>query len=500
MRDGQCDFVIIAPGHGLAVLEVKGYDHVRVDEIGRWFTRSGTSTQWSQLTDREPPPEQATRNLHEIAKLLNAHLGTTQLPTRYAWLVVYPEGTLQSAPLTYDPSTSVFQHQCGDLPTAIRHALSVRGGKDLGQALDGVLAERMADILKNRTYRVVAAAGNDSQRIEELTRQQFAALQGVFRHPKVAVTGPAGSGKTLLAIWRLTSLVEDGKRAVYLCYNNSLAEYLRHSHPDLAKAIWTADKYFTDIAGVVGTHGEEYFAEQLPGRVLDEAAAWPEDKKLDGLIIDEGQDFGEYRILAAQELLREDGCFLYCGDSKQDLYDRKTRQAVGAEIVFSLIHNCRNTTKINDAANRVTPEQVPSMPGMPEGVAPEIRACNTREAMANAAWTTAAHWLTEGLHVVIMSPYVFDNSCMSLAPSGAGRKLVFTQEQARLPNCILFTTVKGFKGLEADAVVLCDVGPRFVDSGDGNELYVACTRGRSRLAVLCTDQRVADRVRTGGGP
>lgn len=496
VRDGQSDFVILAPGHGLVVLEVKGYGHVRIDDGGQWFTKAGNQSHWRPLNDREPPPEQATRNMHEIVKMLNTHLGTTHLPTRYAWIVVYPNGHLDIAPSTYDPSTAVFRSQCGDLPSAIRHAIAVRGNNSLGANLDKALADRMAGILKNQSFRVVATSEDDGQRIDELTRQQFAALQGIFRYPKVAVTGPAGSGKTVLALWRLTSLREEGKNAVYLCYNRPLADYLRHAYPDLQDSIWTVDKYFTDIAGTEGV-GDYYFSTELPGLVLDTVAGWSVGKKLDALIIDEGQDFGEYRILAAQEILKEDGCFLYCGDSKQDLYDRKTRNAVGAEVVFSLIHNCRNTTEINSAANRITAEQVPSMPGMPQGVPPEIRACGGGEPMAKAAWTVASKWLAEGLSVVILSPYVIENSCMVTMPAAFGKTLAYSLDESREPSRVLFSTVKKYKGLEADAVVIVDVGPSFVNFAEGNELYVACTRGKSRLAVMCTSQQVADRVRQG---
>jgi superfamily I DNA/RNA helicase len=82
-------------------------------------------------------------------------------------------------------------------------------------------------------------------------------------------------------------------------------------------------------------------------------------------------------------------------------------------------------------------------------------------------------------------------------PSAFGKTLAMTLAESRLPNRVLFSTVKKFKGLEADAVVIVDVGPGFLDVGDGNELYVACTRGKSRLAVMCTSQTVVDRLKKG---
>ncbi|HAG72195.1 MAG TPA: hypothetical protein DCL66_08340, partial [Gammaproteobacteria bacterium] len=37
VRDGQADFVVLAPELGLAVVEVKGSKLVRVDENGIWY-------------------------------------------------------------------------------------------------------------------------------------------------------------------------------------------------------------------------------------------------------------------------------------------------------------------------------------------------------------------------------------------------------------------------------------------------------------------------------
>ena len=69
--------------------------------------------------------------------------------------------------------------------------------------------------------------GTTAHQVENLTEQQFAALKGVFELRDVGVIGPAGSGKTLLAIWRLQAALDEGKSAIYVCFNKALAQFFK---------------------------------------------------------------------------------------------------------------------------------------------------------------------------------------------------------------------------------------------------------------------------------
>lgn len=115
------------------------------------------------------------------------------------------------------------------------------------------MAGRVAAILSNASFRVAPRdapldANDDTVDIDELTRQQFAALRGAFELPRVAIVGPAGSCKTLLALWKLDALLEEGKRALYVCFNKALAEYLRQANPEMSAAITSVDRFFFQLA------------------------------------------------------------------------------------------------------------------------------------------------------------------------------------------------------------------------------------------------------------
>lgn len=107
VRDGQCDFVVLVPGLGMAVLEVKGSRSVRVGEDGTWYrqeTDRRTGQVRAEVPIDEPPPEQACRNMHTLAKAVCDRLPRPRFPGAFAFLVAYPNGQVEGSSSLYDPA------------------------------------------------------------------------------------------------------------------------------------------------------------------------------------------------------------------------------------------------------------------------------------------------------------------------------------------------------------------------------------------------------------
>ncbi len=491
VRDGEADFVVLAPGLGLVVVEVKGSKEFKVDEWGTWH-RLEPSGSWQAL--RQSPPEQAMGNMYMLIELLKEKYRWLEFPGRFAYLVIYPQGETSDLGM-FDESTVATRRHMNQLASRIRNALEKRGGAGSGEQFAESAIEKVIDQLKNRRFHVVKVdtgddVADDKGKIEQLTRQQFATLRGLFDLPKVAVMGPAGSGKTLLAMWRLKALIEEGRKAVYVCYNKNLASSLRHLNPDHAEFIWNIDSLFLRTCPQARVPSDKdrigpFFAEELPGLVVDKV--WSLEK-YDAIVVDEGQDISEFQALALHELVAEDGTWAYFADWHQDLYRRGSGTPIGAEVLFTLHHNCRNTIKINDAANDFAKKSVPSMPGMPEGVAPVVEVTKNQ---ALRAWELAKQWAGEG-SVAILSPYTLDKSAMKGEKSGHGLRLSEDVKELGSKDTVVFSTIKSFKGLEASVVIVVDLekpGEKAVFSEE--DLYVASTRATTRIALISSRAEVA---------
>ncbi len=377
------------------------------------------------------------------------------------------------------------------LGKVIKEALLAKGDERTGRKFNLGLANKAAEALTNQRFRVVAVdteldSIEDEKNVDELTRQQFAALRGAFDLPRVAIIGPAGSGKTLLAFWKLQALLEEGKNAIFVCFNKKLAESLKARNPSVADAIFSVDSLFWGIVkDHVGSYEKDFYSTVLPERVIDTLLR--EDDKYDAIIIDEGQDFGDDRIVALYQLLKEESSqWLYFGDSKQDLYGQCTNETLGAEVTFRLYHNCRNTELVNAATNKVCSGIVKPMPGVPKGELPLISTCKT-EHMAQKAWDLINDLSPDG-GAVILSPYKLDNSCMKASTKAFNLNLTEDISKLNEPGFVYFSTIKSFKGLEAKHVVIIHA-----DKPDSNialtkeDLYVAFTRAVSRLDIITTN-------------
>jgi len=499
VRDGQADFVVLAPELGLAVVEVKGSKSVRVYEDGTWYREdSDRRGKVSQVKLDKPPPEQANGNLHVLAKVVKSELpwsGKGAFPGLHAWLVVYPNGKVEGQFDTYDDSTIVTKSSMHNLGSRIRGVLLAKGTEATGKKFTQDFADRAAQILTNQRFRVLEVdtelvAHEDEDNIDELTRQQFAALRGAFELPRVAIIGPAGSGKTLLAIWKLSALLEEGRKAIFVCFNKALAESLRIKHPNMSSAIVNIDSLFWGIADDhTGSSGKDFYSKILPERVMNALFDLESDNKYDAIIIDEGQDFGEDRIVALYHLLLEDSDnsqWLYFADNKQDLYGQGTDETLGAEVTFRLYHNCRNTERVNAATNQVCSAEVEPMPGVPSGEVPHVSICKA-EFMAQKAWSLVNELSSEG-GAVILSPYKLEKSCMNDHRNGYGLNLTEDISKLGEPGFVCYSTIKSFKGLEARHVVFVHADKPGLNLALAKEdLYVAFTRATARLDIITSN-------------
>ncbi|MBA3839903.1 MAG: ATP-binding domain-containing protein [Thermoleophilaceae bacterium] len=202
----------------------------------------------------------------------------------------------------------------------------------------------------------------------------------------------------------------------------------------------------------------------------------------DALIVDEAQDLHGDWLEALTTTLRdedESSAWLFTDDN-QRVYDaildvpREYRP-------FDLTVNCRNTQAIHREVMKLYEgEVVPEVKGPPGR---EIELHPTDDPGGTVKGVLARLCGQEEIppqDVVVLSSHGLARSEVA---RGGGGSYSFVPEHGKLGKHVHFSSIRGFKGLEAPVVVLCELEDLDEESRD-QQLYVALSRARNHCVVV----------------
>ena len=507
--EGEADFIVLAPKRGLMVIEVKG-SHGYDCKNGQWIRIKPDGTR--EIANN--PFEQATKVKHRLVERISRRVfskGKNELPCTYGHLVMYPNGKVEGQlPCSVEPCLMVAYKDMNRITERLEHGFEQWSGGNVTSGLNPDDMQRIVKFLSDDSQGVpvfAASSDEDDERIEQLTQHQFRSFQGLLRGKRVHVTGPAGSGKTLLARWSAELLAGRGERILLTCYNRVLAEWLRGLHRGGSPL--EIHSFFSLCRSVVMKAGlpfsppndpdkqREYWRSTAPA-LFDEAISklGPDQlERYDGIIVDEGQDFHPDWWVPLMLMLKEPDAGRLCvfsdGD-QQGVYGQGETFPDGL-FPYDLQDNCRNTRKIATYCGNVIGKKLGMMPLLPEGFPPRIMAASEDPRMrAKAAKEAYGHLLEQGFdstRIAILSTMRAGNEQGSLTylptmfglPLKGGSDALADWKEGR---SIWASTIKTFKGLEADCIIVTDC--TLEDSGEGglSELYVGTTRAKHQLVLI----------------
>ena len=503
LKEGETDFVIILPSHGMLILEVKGGE-ISYDEDSRDWSRVLGNGRLKPIQD---PFEQANRNTHYLENTIKrrGYQGANSLPFTYGYAVVFPDCEYKGpTPAGAEPAIIFSASDLPYLDRRITSALNQWSRRDSPRPLS-------TDDVKNITKAISPGFNllpvlfrkleEQEEKLFRLTNEQLNLLNFLDQKQRACIEGVAGSGKTLLAQAQAEKFADAGKTVLFVCYNKTLAAWINDSIADEYKSLITVTHFHGLCAGWIRKAGmsfsppspsylaNEFWQHEAADALMDAIDMVPD--KFDAVIVDEGQDFypNWWMPLEMINSAGDEGAMYIFYDPRQNLYVDQKGSLPALGEPYNLPTNCRNTRSIANKCSEILNVDIPTREEAPLGEKPIVIKLGHGDDVKPRVERYINEWVKDGnlrpSQVAILSPTKKARSSISDLNAARGIKVIEDIDAWREDKGVFFSTVKSFKGLEADAIILIDV-PGEEDSTlfKQADYYVACSRAKHLLVVI----------------
>lgn len=540
------DFVIIDPALGLIFLEVKDWRLSTFRHADPQMvileTDQGEKKERHPLVQVREYACATAEMLSQDPRLQQSGLYKGKLKLAWAYGVVFTNITRQQlrSLATDDAVEAIFPEAltiCQDEMTESTPASAFRRkiSSLFTTSFRPTISPTIRDIVRRHLFPEIAipVKNKDKRFLKGMDIQQEVLARNLGEGHRV-IHGVAGSGKTLILLYRCHYLAETSERPILvLCYNITLANYLRECLIDRGLAQKVHVYHFHGWCGVAAR--QHRLAISPEGPFFDSSFAALENAVESGVItdtgygavlIDEGHDFDRrWLALVARLFDNDERSLLLMYDDAQSLYRRERAlnfslasvgiQAQGRTSILRV--NYRNPQRILDFAyafsrdyfekhhNQEVPLVLPEACG-DEGKVPDLVQCDSAEEEARrvVSWLTQKYALTGRWgDMAVLCPTQFSAQRLInvLDKQGIPKSVSFTsvdkKRYSHRENVVHLLTLQSSKGLEFPFVAVIDAS--FVHKGAEDEsagipaLYVAFTRATRELLVTCYRQNSISR-------
>lgn len=492
--DGECDFVVAHKDLGFITLEVKGGAVNYEPDLEQWTTRD----RWNCTHKIKNPVRQARDSKYQILEKLKQSPHWTPRKIGIYHGVILPQSIKPSKDLGADMPLGIFcfsdrfDHDLGGWiqeiflkgQTSNDHLNPL--GRDGVRALEYVLAQ---------PFHLQLSLGHilneDDQVIEQLTQQQFHILRAIEDIPRAAVSGAAGTGKTVLAIEESIRCAKKGMKTLLTCYNRSLSETLSFrlsKYPDID--VFSFHALCHNIATDAGIPIHEnladsrVFSEIYPEILMTGLDRLP-DRRYQSIIVDEGQDFLPlwWHALDAALDRRESTFLRVFFDSNQQVYGNFSNILSDVQLTpIRLTLNLRNTRHIHTISK-------PFYTGYPiEAIGPDgvpvewievdrIQFLKKKLESKISVMTGQNRISPDEIVILAADEAIVDR----IKENGKIAGLPCHRFDINIKKGVVIETIRKFKGLESPVIIVAVTQELIINP---ELLYVAMTRARTKLVLI----------------
>ncbi len=497
---GEIDFVIICE-LGIACLEIKG-GGVSCNN-GKW---SFTDRYGKENTKTEGPFEQITTAMFSLRQRIQKQFANNYKikNTNFASGVMFPdiefnyEGQSIIPEIIYD-----LKSETNDITQFVKNIFSYWIKQNPKVNKDNLIKLSRSDIdsikeFLRGDFGFIPPLNEYVDTIEKhllkLTEEQYYILDALSQNERLMIEGAAGTGKTLLAIEYAKRQAMAGNRTLLLVYNSNLAKSLKKNENDML----TIEHYHGLISNYIPitSSTNDYFEKELPD-LFYQRLCLGGIAKYDYIIIDEAQDLLKPTfLLCVDELLKggiSEGKWCLFFDCNQNLYNDEISDGFEMLSCYNVVkcklqYNCRNTRPI-----ALTNSLITHLPA----------AKILKEDGDNVEYITYENDKEFALKLSsLIKKYKFNSfnlNDITLLSSVTYLKSIIAESKALEHVCevstpnnpakgnVVFSTIQGFKGLEAKIVIITDID-KIILSQFKKILYTGISRAKVNLYIFCTPE------------
>lgn len=523
---GEADFIVLVPGRGILVIEAKAPSYVEY-EAGDWYL------------DRVPSPHKdPLKQLDGVRRSIRGYLKNADLLhgdepiARLVWFTTLGRHQFENKT---PGDLQFFEWELGWKEDLAKPAWLIEKTLDEYSGwfatVDEVSNDPAAFTSEHAQAITAALVGDFTAKETEAERRQerratetrlLASQQVVLEltdtNDHVYFDGPAGTGKSYLIANTARRFNREGRKTLVACWNVLMAEELQQFVGGLPHVeVTDVNALMLRLAGLPTNPldaGRDWYTRELPELALQTLTDKPYLGDYEAICVDEFQDIAGNPLLldlifALAGTKRPDGTrIVFAGDSRQQIMRRTDEQVnaytIARERIPDLVHvrvrrNCRSAPALLSGVEHVLGQKIgftghrvaKSTPGGLDVV--PVKEGRETAALAGALKSLLQQYSPED--IVILSPFAERRSLvgrfLARGEQSADERWLRKQLQAEgMPGRVRWRSIFKFKGLDADAVIITDLGEEAKDFvvSEGLDwqdlLYVGLTRAKYHCTVL----------------
>lgn len=519
---GEIDFLILIPGGGIFVMEVKGGDVKCIDGVWHYTNKFNVTN-----TSNVGPFNQARDAMFSLHSAIEKEFGRGHKFTKVlsGFLCAFPHISFDKHSVEYEPwqildKDSIQNGTENFFRNLVQQFTQKHRGQRWFSEKDSLPNPNdlnlLCDFLRGdfeRVRTIKERLTEFDKEVKKYTEEQYRILDSIQLNDRSVTQGSAGTGKTMIALESAVRAAAEGKTVFLTCYNRLIGEWMQKQVEEWKDKITVSSLHSFLFEQSIGfdhdrtqDSKQDFYSKYLP-TLLKDIYQKGISKKFDKLIVDEGQDLIREEYLSLFDSMVTGGL----GNGNWEIYGDFERQAIYAQLSkkemidllkssgqhsnFLLKINCRNTKQVGEETSLISGfEKPPFLLEHLEGIPVEYLfykdVAEQKKLLAEQLKKLSENKLP--LHeLIIVSPRKFENSCSNSLSGFTIREIKNTSEIAATQNFFGYATVQSYKGMESNYVVISDIEDLTSEVAK-SLLYVGMSRARYGLILLIAESKRND--------